>query len=199
MLSMVMLRDCWARAASLVPCLTCSRTGGRFYQVDWCWTILYHSGVPPCVSSPPSPPSTPPSCSSSRWAGLTIGSKLCANISLHDLLNLGISALHDHWHCLPLAPPTHLSAAGEEKHMPSTTSTSLPSTNSSLQWSTKIVTVQHEKWNAHQNTHEKSSSCYPLTNPSYPGSNQPQVCWSHWQLLDAPLLHWQAGRHFGNI
>ena len=41
-------------------------------------------------------------------------------------------------------------------------------------------------------TPRKSSSCYPSSNPSYPGSNQPQVCWSHWQLLDAPLLHWQA-------
>ena len=117
MLWMVMLQDCWARAASLVPCLTCSLTGGGFYQVDWCWTILYHSGVPPCVSSPPSPPSTPPSCSSSRWARLAIGSKLCViSLSLRDLLNLAISALHDHWHCLPLAPPPHLSAAGEEKH-----------------------------------------------------------------------------------
>ena len=34
MLWMVMLQDCWARAASLVPCLTCSLTGGGFYQVD---------------------------------------------------------------------------------------------------------------------------------------------------------------------
>ena len=30
--------------------------------------------------------------------------------------------------------------------------------------------------------------------PSSQGSNQPQVCRPHWQLLDAPLLHWQADR-----
>ena len=33
MLWMVTLQGCWVRAASLVPCSTCSRTGGRFFEL----------------------------------------------------------------------------------------------------------------------------------------------------------------------